>query len=118
MGTFLFLEWGIFWEYADIAETVWYCMTFKKQQEADRAVNGVEVFLRYVDDIVRAVKGDPGVVLEATNKLHPNLQFTIEELDSNGNLAFLDQKSDSTIRTHFDAFAYICRLSGTSEARH
>ena len=45
-------------------------------------MNGVKVFLRYVDDIVRTVKGDPGVVLEAAKKLHPNLQFTIEELDS------------------------------------
>ena len=53
-------------------------------------MNGVKVFLRYVDDILRMVKGDPGVVLEAANKLHPNLQFTIEELDSNGYLAFLD----------------------------
>ena len=52
----------------------------------------VKVFLRYVDDLVRTFKGDPGVVLEATNKFHPNLQFTIEELDSNGNLAFLDLK--------------------------
>ena len=43
-----------------------------------------------MDDIVRTFKGDPGVVLEATNKLHPYLQFSIEELDSNGNLAFLD----------------------------
>ena len=77
-------------EYADIAETVWFCMTCKKQQEADRTVNGVKNFLRYVDDIVRMVKGDPGVVPEAANKLHPNLQFTIEELDRNGNLAFLD----------------------------
>ena len=65
-------------------------MTCKKQQEADRTVNAVKVFLRYVDDIVRTVKGDPGVFLEAANKLHPNLQFTIKELDSNGNLVFLD----------------------------
>ena len=36
-------------KYADIAETVGYCMTYKKQQEADRTVNGVKVFLRYVD---------------------------------------------------------------------
>ena len=43
-----------------------------------------------MDDIVRTVRGGPGVVLEAANKLHANLQFTIEELDSNGNLAFLD----------------------------
>ena len=77
-------------EYADIPEKVWYCMTCKKQQEADRNVKGVKVFLRYVDDIVRTVKGDPGVFLEAANKLHPNFQFTIEELDSNGNFAFLD----------------------------
>ena len=65
-------------------------MTNKAQQEADRTVNGVKIFLSYKDDIVRTVKGDPGVVLGAANKLHPNLQFTIEELDSNGNLAFLD----------------------------
>ena len=77
-------------KYADIAETVWYCLTCKKQQEVDRNKNDVKVFLRYVDDIVRTVKGDPGVVLEDANKLHPNVQFTIEELDSNGNLAFLD----------------------------
>ena len=43
-----------------------------------------------MDDIFRTVKGDPGVLLEAAHKLHPNLQFTIEELDSNGNLPFLD----------------------------
>ena len=53
-------------------------------------MNGVKVFLRYVDDIVRTVKGHPWVVLEAANKLHPKLQFTIEELDNNGNLAFSD----------------------------
>ena len=67
-----------------------YCLTCKKQQEADRNENNVKVFLRHVEDIVRTVKGDPGVVIEAANKLHPNLQFTIEELDSNGNLAFLE----------------------------
>ena len=77
-------------EYADIAVTVWYCIACKKQQEADRAENGVKTFLRYADDILRTVKGDPGLVLEAAKKLHPNLQFTIEDFDSNGNLAFLD----------------------------
>ena len=89
-------------EYADTAETVWFCMFCKKQQEADRTVNGVKVFLRYVDDIVRTVKGDPGVVFEAANKLHPNLQFTIEELNSNGNSTFLDLNVnvDSTKKGH------------------
>ena len=37
-----------------------------------------------MDDIIRNVKGDPGVVIKAANNLHPNLQFTIEELDSKG----------------------------------
>ena len=62
----------------------------RKQQEADRTENSSKVFFRYVEDIVRTVKGDPGVVLEAANKLHPNLQLTIEELDNNGNLVVLD----------------------------
>ena len=61
----------------------------KKQQKADRTENGVKVFLRYVDDIIRTVKGDPEVVLEAVKKFHPNLQSTIEELDINCNMAFL-----------------------------
>ena len=68
-------------EYAEIAKTIWYCITCKKQEEADRTENVVKVSLRFVDDIVRTVKGDPGVVFEAANKLHPNLQLTIEELD-------------------------------------
>ena len=46
-----------------------YGIACKKQQEADRAENGVKVFLRDVDVIVRTVKGDPGLVLEAANKL-------------------------------------------------
>ena len=89
-------------EYADIAETVWYCIACKKQQEADRAENGVKVFLKYVDDIVRTVKGVPGLVFEAAKKLHLNLQFTKEELDSNGNLVFsdLNVNEDSGKKSH------------------
>ena len=60
----------------------------KKQQETSQNDNSVEAFLRYVDDIVNSVRGEPGVVQEAANKLHPNLQFTIEELDSNGSLTY------------------------------
>ena len=62
----------------------------QKQQEAERTENGVKIFLRCVDDIIRFVKGDHWLVLEAANKLHANLQFIVEELDSYGNLAFLD----------------------------
>ena len=48
------------------------------------------MFLRSVNNIVRTVRANPGVVLEAATKLHPKLQFTIEKLDSDGNLAFFD----------------------------
>ena len=47
-------------------------------------------FLRYVDDIVKTVKSDTGVVLQAANLLHPKLQFTIETQNRSGKLAFLD----------------------------
>ena len=43
-----------------------------------------------MDDIVRTVRGEPSCVLNAANSLHPNLQFTLEEVISEGNLRFLD----------------------------
>ena len=49
-----------------------------------------KIFLRYVDDIVRTVKGDPEKVLRAANLLHPNLQFAIETPNTNGKMSFLD----------------------------
>ena len=63
---------------------VFHCL--QKTTGIDWAENGVEVFLRHVDDRVRTVKGDHGLVLEAASELHPNLQFTREGLDTNGNL--------------------------------
>ena len=49
-----------------------------------------KLFLRYVDDIVRTVRGEPSVLLDAASSLHPNLQFTLEKINSEGNLPFLD----------------------------
>ena len=54
----------------------------------------MKLFLRYVDDIVRTVRGKPSCLLDAANSLHPNLQFTLEETDSEGNLPFLDLKKN------------------------
>ena len=47
----------------------------QKQQELDRPENGLEIFPRFVDDLVKTARGDPEVVFEAANKLQPNLQF-------------------------------------------
>ena len=40
-----------------------------------------KIFLRYVDDIVRTVRGETKELLDAVNNLHPNLQFTLEITD-------------------------------------
>ena len=37
---------------------------------------------------MKSVKGDPEKMLRAENLLHPNLQFAIETLNTNGNLSF------------------------------
>ena len=50
----------------------------------------MKLFLRYVDDIVRTVRGEPSCLLDAANSLHPNLQFTLEKTNSEGSLPFLD----------------------------
>ena len=48
-------------------------------------------FFRYVDDIIRTVKGGLEQVLRAANLMHPKLQFTIETPSfQSGKLEFLD----------------------------
>ena len=56
----------------------------------DKNTPQMKLFLRYVDDIVRTVRGEPSGLLDAANSLHPNLQFTLEKTNSEGNLQFLD----------------------------
>ena len=77
-------------EYRNINETVWYCRKCIAIREKNKSGQQSKLFLRYVDDIVRTVKGDPEKLLRAANLLHPNLQFTIETPNTNGVLAFLD----------------------------
>ena len=77
-------------EYRNKSETIWYCRKCIAIREKNKSGQQAKLFLRYVDDIVRTVKGDPEKVLRAANLLHPNLQFTIETTNTNGTLAFLD----------------------------
>ena len=57
------------------------------QKKVQRRTHELEVFERYVADIVFTIKGNP---LEYANSLHKNVQFTLETLNAHGNLAFLD----------------------------
>ena len=57
-------------------------------------LQGVELFIRYVDDKMRMVKSNSKKVLQIASILHPQLQFTIETLNALGNPAFLDLESN------------------------
>ena len=64
-------------EYRNISETIWYCRKRIAIREKNRSAQRANLFLHYVDDIVRRRKVDHEKVLRAANLLHPNLQFTI-----------------------------------------
>ena len=49
-----------------------------------------DVFLIYVDDIVRKVRGDTKELSNAVIFLHPNLQFKLETTDDKNSLPFLN----------------------------
>ena len=53
-------------------------------------MTGVKLLLRSVDDFLKTVKGDPSLVMHAAKKLNPNLQFTLETPNENGDFPFLD----------------------------
>ena len=76
--------------YASITEIVWYFESCCRAKNKEKDTPQVKLFLRYMDDIVRSVKGEPSCLLDAANSLHPKLQFTLEETNSEGNLPFLD----------------------------
>ena len=60
----------------------WMCSFCRENDKTDTNHSSeTEVFLWYVDDIVRTVTGDTKELLDAVNNLHPNLQFTLETTD-------------------------------------
>ena len=72
------------------SSSVWYSRKSIAIREKNKSVQQAKLFLRYVDDKVRTVTSDPEKKLRAANFLHPNLQFTMETLNTNGKLAFSD----------------------------
>ena len=61
------------------------CDLREREQQSEEMI----LSLRYADDIVRTVKGDPEEFLRDANPLHPNLQFTIKKAYGKGNFDFL-----------------------------
>ena len=62
----------------------------RERRECELTITGVKSFLLNVDDIVRTVKGEPSVLLQAANKSHPKLQFVLGTPNQNVDLAVLD----------------------------
>ena len=76
-------------EYANMQDVVWIC-TYCSNQQTVGHYNEMKLFKRYVDDIICTVRGDPDEYLKFANSLHNNLQFTLEKVNMDGGLAFLD----------------------------
>ena len=65
----------------------------------------MKLFKRYVDDIICTVRGDRDEYLKFANSLHNNLQLTLEKVNMDGDLAFLDinvnVSSNNNINCHW-----------------
>ena len=73
----------------------WMCAFCRENDKTDiNHSSETKVFLRYVDDIVRTVRGDKKELLDAVNNFHPNIQFTLETTDDKNSLPFLDMSID------------------------
>ena len=53
--------------YASITEMFWYCESCSSAKNKKKHTPQVKLFLRYVDEIVRTVTGEPSCLLDAVN---------------------------------------------------
>ena len=72
-----------------MGDIVWFC-SHCCQLPGRRLNVERKFFARYVDDIECTTKSTGEELLEKINSFHKYLQFTIENVDENGELAFLD----------------------------
>ena len=70
--------------YASITQIARYCESCCRAKNKEKYTTQVKLFLRYKYDVIRTVKDDLICVLDAANSLHPNLQFTLQEIGSEG----------------------------------
>ena len=69
---------------------IWICSFCRENDKTDiNQLSKTKVLLRYVEDIVRTVRGDTKELLGAVKNLHPNRQFSLETTDNKNSLPFL-----------------------------
>ena len=76
---------------AKMKDMVWYCSNCQKINKLDcEPETEGQLLLRYVDHIICTVNGEPDTLLREVYNLQRKLEFTMENPDENGNLAFFD----------------------------
>ena len=70
-------------------DVVW-IRTYCSNQQTVGYDKEMKLFKRYVDDIICTVRGDPDEYLKFAKSLHNNLPFTLEKVNMDGDLVFLD----------------------------
>ena len=63
----------------------------------DAPYNRPTVAFSYINDLLSTSKIDPSYILEQCNRLQPKPRFTIERLDEENEIVFLDMKISKTI---------------------
>ena len=69
------------WSITQIARYCESCCSAKNKEKYNAQM---KLILRYKYDVIRTVNDDLICVLDAANSLHPNLQFTLQEISSEG----------------------------------
>ena len=68
---------------------VWIC-TYCSNKQTVGGYEEMKLFKNYVNDIVCMVRGNPDKFFKFANSSHNNLQFTLEKVNVEGDLVFLD----------------------------
>ena len=71
-------------------KNIWYCESCCRDKNKAIDTPQLKMFLRYVDSIVRTIRGEPFCFMDAPSALHPNFHFTLEETRSEKILPYLD----------------------------
>ena len=81
-----------------------YVLQYCSYQQTEGRFEEMKLFKMYLDDTVCTVRGDKDEFSKFAISLHKNMQFTLEKVNMEGDLAFLDSnvnvssKSDITCR--------------------
>ena len=84
-----------------------YCSNCQKINKLDSELETEgKLVLRYVDNIICTVNGEPDTLLRKVNTLCRKLELAMEEPDENGNLDFLDMNINVNSRKEINCEWY------------